>query len=266
MCGIPAQLPQKFKSFSAKTLILQFPNSITVPPGVEYMNIRWTPTLGVKEALDICGPLSKPSKMPCHGYALPAYRCRLGSFLQQLPKAICFHCYALRGRYTFPRVKAAMDKRFKSLNHPRWIDAVTTLIYRSKDRYFRWHDSGDLQGLEHLQNIVHVCENLPRVKFWLPTREYQTVEAYRRMGGIIPPNLCIRYSAHLVDGLPPREYRMPVSMVFSGRTGIPSGSHVCAATMQNNTCGSCRACWDRRVRTVTYHLKWAPPELVRGAE
>jgi hypothetical protein len=44
--------------------------------------------------------------------------------------------------------------------------------------------------------------NFPRVKFWLPTREYQTVEAYRRVGSRIPTNLCIRYSAHLVDGSP----------------------------------------------------------------
>jgi hypothetical protein len=141
--------------------------------------------------------------MPGHGYALPAYRCRLGLFLQQLPKTVCFHCYALRGRYMFPTVKAAMETRFGSLTHPDWIDAVTTLIYRSKDRYFRWHDSGDLQSIEHLRNIMAVCRNLPRIKFWLPTREYQTVEAYRRRGGRIPPNLCIRYSAHLVDGPPP---------------------------------------------------------------
>jgi hypothetical protein len=30
----------------------------------------------------------------------------------------------------FPNVKAAMEKRLRSLTHPRWIDAVTTLIYR----------------------------------------------------------------------------------------------------------------------------------------
>ena len=39
-----------------------------------------------------------------------------------------------------------MEKRFSSLSDPRWIDAVSTLIYRSGDRYFRWHDSGDLKA------------------------------------------------------------------------------------------------------------------------
>jgi len=195
--------------------------------------------------------------MPGHGYALPAYRCRLGSFLQQLPKAICFHCYALRGRYTFPNVKEAMEKRLRSLAHPGWIEAVTTLIYRSKDRYFRWHDSGDLQSIEHLRNIVAVCRNLPRIKFWLPTREYQTVEAYRRMGGRIPSNLCIRLSAHLIDGKLPLGYGLPVSTVSSESTGILPRAHTCPAPKQNNQCGTCRACWDPSVRIVSYTLSVA---------
>jgi len=49
--------------------------------------------------------------MPGHGYALPAYRCRIGSLLQLVPKAVCHYCYALRGRYLFPAVIAAMEKR-----------------------------------------------------------------------------------------------------------------------------------------------------------
>ncbi len=99
------------------------------------MKIQWTPSLRVKEALAICGSLSHPGKMPCHGYALPAQKCRLGSFLQQLPKAVCHYCYALRGRYVFRKVQAAMERRIESLTDPRWVDAITTLIHRSGDRY-----------------------------------------------------------------------------------------------------------------------------------
>ena len=72
------------------------------------MNKLWRPTLIKNEAVAICGSLSNPSKMPGHGYALPASRCRIGSLLQLIPKSVCFHCYAMRGRYLFPRVKAAM--------------------------------------------------------------------------------------------------------------------------------------------------------------
>src|SRR6266446_6676983 len=219
------------------------------------MKTTWISTLTEKQARAICGSLSNPSKMPGHGYALPAYRCRLGLFLQQLPKAICFHCYALRGRYVFPNVKAAMEKRFRSLTHPRWIEAVTTLIYRCKDRHFRWHDSGDLQSVEHLRNIIRVCQNLPRVKFWLPTREYQPIEAYRRMGGRIPSNLCIRLSAHLIDGKLPLGYRLPVSTVSSHKDHTTPSAHRCPAVHQGNNCGRCRACWNPTVKIVEYPLK-----------
>jgi hypothetical protein len=148
-----------------------------------------------------------------------------------------------------------MEKRFSSLSDPRWVEAVSTLIYRSGDRHFRWHDSGDLRDLAHLRNIVRVSLNLPSVKFWLPTREYQTVEAYRRTGGKIPANLCIRYSAHLIDGAPPVRYGLPVSGVHSGKETIPDATHICPAPRQNMQCGKCRACWDRSVKIVSFHLK-----------
>jgi hypothetical protein len=112
-----------------------------------------------------------------------------------------------------------------------------------------------LQSIEHLRNVVAVCRNLPRVKLWLPTREYQTVEAYRRIGGQIPPNLCIRLSAHLIDGKLPLGYGLPVSTVSYQNTGIRSEAHMCPAPKQNNQCGTCRACWDPSARIVSYKLK-----------
>jgi hypothetical protein len=123
------------------------------------MKCTWTPSLTAKEALAICGPLSKPGKMPGHGYALPAQRCRLGSFLQQIPKAVCHYCYALRGRYLFPKVRAAMEKRISSLTDPRWVEAVCTLIYRSRDRYLLTLHSGGKHNLCQLNatEAVAVC-------------------------------------------------------------------------------------------------------------
>jgi hypothetical protein len=115
--------------------------------------------------------------------------------------------------------------------------AISILIRWSGDRYFRWHDLGDLQDLVHLRNIIAVCRNLPDVKFWLPTREYQTVEAYRKSGSEIPPNLCIRYSAHFVDGSPPLRYGLPTSTISSViRAPIP-GTYRCPALQQGSRCG-----------------------------
>jgi hypothetical protein len=80
---------------------------------------------------------------------------------------------------------------------------LASLIRRTGKKHFRWHDSGDLQSLEHLRKIVAVARRLPGVKFWLPTREYQTVEAYRRGYGVMPANLVVRYSAIRIDGPAP---------------------------------------------------------------
>jgi Gene product 88 len=212
-------------------------------------------TLTQKEAVAICGSLSEPSKMPGHAYSLPARNCRIGSLLQQVSKAVCSHCYALGGRYLFPVVRKAMEQRLASLSHPRWVEAITTLIRRSGDAYFRWHDSGDVQSLEHLENIIAVAQSLPKVKFWLPTREYQTVEAYRRMKGRIPRNLCIRYSAHMVNGPAPLRYGLPVSTVSSTPDTVPPGAHPCPAHTQGNKCGPCRACWNPQVKIVNLQLK-----------
>ena len=210
----------------------------------------------------ICGPLSDPDKMPGHGYAVPASNCRLGSLLRHVRGTVCSYCYARRGRYVYPAVKNAMQRRLASIFQPRWIEAISTLIRCSGDKYFRWHDSGDLQGLVHFLNVIRACRNLPNVRFWLPTREYQTVEAYRKTGGVIPPNLCIRYSAHFVDGPPPLRYGLPTSTVSSATRSVASDAHRCPALRQGSRCGTCRACWDTTVRIVEYPLKWA----VRQAE
>jgi hypothetical protein len=219
--------------------------------------------LSAAEALAISGGLSAPGKMPGYAYSLPAESCRLGTTLRHLPRSVCARCYALRGRYRFLRVARALARRLRAISHPRWVEAVSALIARSGERYFRWHDSGDLQDVWHLRKIIAVCLRCPDVKFWLPTREYQTVEAYLRRGGRIPANLCIRYSAHLVDGPPPLRYGLPVSTVSSSAEAAPAGAHRCRASLAGN-CGTCRACWDPSVRIVDFPLQWGSPRLATG--
>ena len=68
-------------------------------------------------------------------------------------------------------------------------------INSKKVKYFRWHDSGDVQNLDHLRRIYAVCRLTPSVKHWMPTREAWTkdyiVEA--------PDNLVVRFSIPMVD-------------------------------------------------------------------
>ena len=104
-----------------------------------------------KEANKITGGLSAPGKMPEGSYNLPAGACQTGAKLRLVPDTPCYKCYAFKGRYNCPNVKAALARRLASLTHPRWVEAMTTLV--KKKKHFRWHDSGDIQSVQHLKNI-----------------------------------------------------------------------------------------------------------------
>jgi hypothetical protein len=131
-----------------------------------------------EELKQITGGLSKPSKMPGFSYNLPATRCITGAKLVKIPGSVCSGCYALKGRYRFPNVKDAMQRRLDSINHPLWIKAMATSIIETKTGFFRWHDSGDLQSLDHLKKIFEVCKLTPSIQHWLPTREASIINLY----------------------------------------------------------------------------------------
>lgn len=203
----------------------------------------------VKEAENICGTLSKPSKMPCHGYSIPAKYCKIGQKMRNVKNSICSICYALKGRYVFVKVLAAMEKRFQSLTHRNWLPAIVFLIAKKeKSGFFRWHDSGDIQDVDHLLRIVKVAECLPNVKFWLPTREYNIVKQFFAMGAKLPENLCVRLSALMIDG-DVTEQQNPFGLPTSGAS---KEGFNCPAPKQGNKCLDCRACWDKNQKNIIY--------------
>lgn len=197
-----------------------------------------------KQAEAIAGTLGKPSKMPGFSYGIPASSCKVGQKLASLKGSVCENCYAMKGFYNMPSVRKGQLRRLESLTHPQWVDAMVFLIGRSGSDYFRWHDSGDLQDIEHLRNIVKVAEKLPHVKFWLPTREAKLITSFLR-GSSFPQNLIVRVSGAMVDG------EAPVRFLHTS-TVVSSTSATCPAPAQDNKCGSCRACWDKNVANVSY--------------
>ena len=88
--------------------------------------------MNTKEALQIVGGLSKPSKMPGWAYGLPAKECKTGSKLAQQPNTVCSGCYALKGCYVFPVVQAAQYRRLKAIRSPLWVGAMALLINSKK--------------------------------------------------------------------------------------------------------------------------------------
>jgi hypothetical protein len=194
----------------------------------------------------IVGTLSEPSKMPTYAYSIPAKYCITGSKLRLIAGSTCSHCYALKGRYIFPNVMKAMEYRFNALNDlPLWQASMVELIretyYKPSNKfdngYFRWHDSGDVQSLNHLSAIAGIAQALPKILFWLPTREYGIVGEYLR-NNTKPENLTIRLSAHMIGKAIERTIFGTVTS--SVDSGIGS---ICPANKQGNQCLTCRHCW-----------------------
>jgi hypothetical protein len=207
--------------------------------------------MDIAAALEITGGLSRTSKMPCFSYNLPAKDCGIGSKLRPVKNSVCSKCYAMKGFYVFKNVKNALEKRLNSITHPLWVEAMTLLIEtKEKSGYFRFHDSGDIQSEAHLDKICQIAKNLKNIKFWLPTREFAIVSNYIKNGNKIPSNLIIRFSAYMIDGLIPTKLANSLGVYTSSVS--KTNQETCPSGKQNNTCDSCRRCWDKKVANVVY--------------
>ena len=197
------------------------------------------------------GTLSNPSKMPSYAWGISALHCVVGSLMAKINGTVCKKCYALKGHYVFKPVKLAHKKRLNAIKKPEWVDYMAELLTLKYKRlaksglFHRWFDSGDLQSHEHLMKIFKVCELTPHIKYWLATREYKIISKIKYKD--IPKNLVVRASGIKIDGQPPKFWKWTSTV----HTKKPIG-HVCPAYKQDGECGSCRSCWSRSVKQVSY--------------
>ncbi len=216
-------------------------------------------------AKSVCGSLTQTSKMPCKSMSLPTEACQTGYRMAQIPGSICSSCYADKGFYAMyantikPSQFARLDSvwlAMESSEHAQsWVTGMVSLI--GSDSYFRWHDSGDLQGIHHLTLIVLVARATPNCKHWLPTREYAMVKEWIRVFGSLPENLTIRLSAMYPD----QPVKIPASLQgIAGITasnvhskGQPVHGQACHAPSQNGECRDCRVCWSDTVVSYALH-------------
>lgn len=211
--------------------------------------------LNKKQAHEVHGGLTQTTKMPCKSYSLPTIACKTGFRMRAIAGSICADCYAEKGNYRkyANGIEPAQHARLESINDELWVDAMVVSI--GADAYFRWHDSGDIQDIEHLEKIAEVAKRTPNCMHWLPTREYGIVSAFTAQYDI-PPNLIIRLSAMFTD----KPVVVPASL--KGIAGIAvSNVHsktaigtACNAPAQNGECRTCRACWNRDVAAISYSI------------
>lgn len=219
--------------------------------------------VGFRQKMNLIGGLSNPSKMPGYSYSISAFRCNVGGSLRSVDGSTCQHCYACKGNYVrFPAVQKSLERRYQSLFNPMWtatfIDIMHYLSRKGKNNFFRWHDSGDLQSLSHLRNIVTIAEYCPNTQFWLPTREYRLVDTFLETDKF-PDNLTVRVSAHMINKMAPKRFSV-TSAVLGRHTSVSEFQQnhpeayfsVCPAPNQGGKCENCRSCWNSRISTVIY--------------
>ena len=192
------------------------------------------------EAWKLVGGLSKPGKMPGWSIGIPAKECKTGVKLQAIKGSVCHDCYAMKGCYVFPVVQAAQYRRLKAIYTAPWVHAMAHLINSKKPAVFRWHDSGDVQDLEHLNKIYEVCRLTPSKRHWMPTREAWVKDHLNSA----PSNLVIRFSAPMVDQAAPASWPNTSTVVTADAT--------CPAPHQGNQCKDCRNCWNKEIKNISY--------------
>ncbi len=221
-------------------------------------------TMTLKASNKIASSLGFPSKMPGTSYGISAHTCKTGSKLAKQKDTVCSGCYALKANYAYPSVMIAHERRIAAIYHPQWVPAMVKMLSNAhgltngkvhrkivKAGYHRWHDSGDLQSVKHLQLIVDIANLLPSIKFWLPIKELQMLLTFIKNGGIVPSNLVIRVSAYKVDQAPTKKWLHGSSV--SDKMPPRPNAHECPAPKQEGKCGPCDACWNPNVKEISYH-------------
>lgn len=207
--------------------------------------------LTVKKANQITGGgiSNRNKKMPGHTYGLSAWKCKTGGKMQKIKGSVCYNCYAMGANYLYPSVKKGHANRLRSINNKTWVEGMIFLINRYEKNNFRWHDSGDIQTIEHLAKICAVAAGTPNISHWLPTREAKILKEYKDQGGIIPDNLVIRLSATMINGAPSKTHEHSSTVHTPGVKPI---GEACNAQNQGGRCLDCRACWNPKIKNISY--------------
>lgn len=205
--------------------------------------------------------LSRVGKMPCKSFSLPARTTCPGSIVKGEGKVevcgVCRKCYATKGNYRFPKVKAVREENLEATKHPSFVaDMVAKLegeLIKEKMNtgadfiYFRWFDSGDIYSPEFAEKVFKICVQTPFVRHWIPTKSYDVDGIREWIQKLeILPNVCVRKSGKELDKLPEVD-----GCTSTVHTKNPIGFN-CPAI--GSRCGNCRACWNKKIKNISYSL------------
>jgi hypothetical protein len=104
-------------------------------------------------------------------------------------------CYAKRLERMRPSVREAYKHNYellKSSPNTYWREVEASIMM---SRFFRFHVSGDIPDVYYLNHMVDIAERNPHCEILCFTKKYGIVNNYLDVGGIIPKNLHLIFSA-----------------------------------------------------------------------
>jgi len=193
--------------------------------------------------------LSKASKMSCKSFSLPVNEEVCKGMLDATGKVkpVCQSCYAKKGFYHMPVVKAVRENNLIASKKVDFVEHMIKLL--EKQTYFRWFDSGDIYSDDFLRKVEEICYNTPHVKHWIPTksRELFSQRLWKLLEDL--PNVTVRYSSPSIIGTYEEKHGSTVSSVIKKST---KNLFYCPASNQKGKCGDCKACWNKNLKVVSY--------------
>lgn len=181
---------------------------------------------------------------------------------------VCKGCYAQKGMYRFPVVKAVREYNKLDYHKDDWVDRMVKEV--SKFDYFRWFDSGDIETPVLAVKIQRVIQRTQSTRHWLPTRsdKIQSIQAVLDSANPSPiysvpmskvSNVALRPSADNI-GLKNKERPGVNSYVINNTIedffeAKKQGIYICPVGINPNqkSCDTCTMCYtDAKVAYVLH--------------
>ena len=154
----------------------------------------------------------------------------------------CKKCYAKRIERRRPSVRDAYKNNYQVLQaqpDTYWREVEASIMM---SRFFRFHVSGDIPDVYYLNHMIDIAARNPHCEILCFTKKYEIVNSYLNVGGIIPKNLHLVFSAWRglkMDnpyGLPEAHVRYKDGTTTAQRTAKECGGNCTECAITDGGC------------------------------
>jgi len=232
--------------------------------------------LVLNTALDL-HTFNLPAPETCRGQTL---FCTGGKLQSQLVPDVSMEiprlCYAQRGQFVFPSVKASHVERLTASRRRDFVARMTVQIHERRQRARnprRWaavrlHSSGDFYSVTYAWKWYEIAVSCPDQEFYVYTRTWRLPHFSEVLSALdsltnfhvwwstdwtLHPAEQPRILSHGLEGLVTPADPLEVKVAYvDGTPGAPPPN--CLKQLEGKHCWECGRCWDPSVDSVTFLL------------